>query len=203
MLNYFSVVIFFIISSNLMAQANVFDDSTVVFKNTDGKILTVEEAKSIITNKGPVKLLQKTDQESGNKTVVIVPMDSLEVKRIAEEKERRVNRLKNKPFTGFNFTDARGQQFNTKLLSGKLVVVNFWFISCKPCIEEMPALNLLVKDYEPKGVLFIAPCNDQILEINKFLEKHKFDYVVIPNAATFSEKLGVEVYPTHLIVDKE
>ena len=45
----------------------------------------------------------------------------------------------------------------------KVVVINLWFTSCAPCIEEMPELNKLVKEYENNdAVLFLALALDEI-----------------------------------------
>ena len=38
-------------------------------------------------------------------------------------------------------TDINGNEISSKNSEGKVVVLNFWFVSCKPCIAEIPELN--------------------------------------------------------------
>ena len=45
----------------------------------------------------------------------------------------------------FNATDLEGNEYSLSNLKGKIRVLNFWFTTCKPCVEEIPALNELVK----------------------------------------------------------
>lgn len=47
----------------------------------------------------------------------------------------------------FKGTTHIGKPMSRASLKGKVVVMNFWFIGCKPCVAEMPALNRLVERY--------------------------------------------------------
>ena len=53
-----------------------------------------------------------------------------------------------KPVPDINLTTITGQKFQLKRMKGKVIVLNFWFTHCIPCIEELPALNKLVKAYK-------------------------------------------------------
>ena len=44
----------------------------------------------------------------------------------------------------FKVKTIGGKRLTLAELQGKVVVINFWFIGCAPCISEMPALNKLV-----------------------------------------------------------
>ncbi len=39
-------------------------------------------------------------------------------------------------FPKFSFAGANGVARSTESLAGKVVVLNFWFTTCPPCIEE-------------------------------------------------------------------
>ncbi|MBX5482042.1 MAG: TlpA family protein disulfide reductase [Myxococcaceae bacterium] len=43
---------------------------------------------------------------------------------------------------------------------GKVVMVDFWATWCGPCVEELPSLVKLAKEYESKGVVFVAANHD-------------------------------------------
>lgn len=81
------------------------------------------------------------------------------------------------PFTA---TDLEGTTFTLDELKGKVVVINFWFVACKPCVEEIPELNELVEKYEEKDVVFLGFALDNEKRLNSFLEKTPFKYHIFP-----------------------
>lgn len=109
---------------------------------------------------------------------------------------------KGEPFPAIEWTDIHGQKFMQQELLGKIVVINCWFIACKPCIAEMPGLNKLVEKYKPSGVVFLAPALDNKEALEKFLSQTSFLYSAIPNAAGIMDSLGVKGYPTHIVLDR-
>ena len=58
------------------------------------------------------------------------------------------NEFIGKPALPFSVTDLLGNAYSIDKLKGKLIVINFWFVECKPCIMEMPDLNKLVEKYK-------------------------------------------------------
>jgi cytochrome oxidase Cu insertion factor (SCO1/SenC/PrrC family) len=108
-----------------------------------------------------------------------------------------------KPVASFKLTDLNNKKWNSKELKGKVVVINFWFTSCEPCIKEMPLLNEVVAANKDNGVVFIAPAPENESQIKKFLTKFKFDYNIIPSSSDYLDKLNIENFPTHLVIDKE
>jgi len=85
------------------------------------------------------------------------------------------------------FKIVDGSVITSSDLKGKPALINFWSVSCPPCIKEMPELNSLYKKYKSQGVNFIgvAMANDP------------------PNIVIrFSKELGVK-YPIALDLDKK
>ena len=74
-----------------------------------------------------------------------------------------------------------GEIINSNELNNKIVVINFWFLTCAPCIAEIPGLNKLVNEYKNEEIVFLGFTKDDKETINDdFLPKHKFDYELIP-----------------------
>jgi thiol-disulfide isomerase/thioredoxin len=46
----------------------------------------------------------------------------------------------------FETTMMDGSKLNPDYFEGKISIINFWFIGCKPCEEEMPGFNVLVEN---------------------------------------------------------
>lgn len=112
--------------------------------------------------------------------------------------------MENTPFPDFSFTDINGKTYTKASLKGKTIFFKTWFIGCKPCVEEFPILNQLVKNHEGKqDTVFISLALDTKEKLTAFLAEKPFEYTVIPKQKTFiNEQLKTNTYPTHILVDK-
>ncbi|MGF6848812.1 thiol-disulfide isomerase/thioredoxin [Chitinophaga sp. W3I9] len=110
-----------------------------------------------------------------------------------------------KPFPFISLEDINGQAYTKESTSGKILVVKCWFIHCVACVKEMPRLNQLVQQYRNRDdVLFLSLAFDDREQLRSFMKKTIFDYAVIPVPERYiSDSLQVNLYPTHLIVDKK
>lgn len=108
----------------------------------------------------------------------------------------------------FSLTSLEGEKLDLAALRGKVVVLNFWFTWCAPCVAEFGQLNGLVDKFKSKGVVFIAPTLDDETTLRPFLKEHRFEYHVVPNASsliasTYRDGSGHVVFPTHIVIDRE
>ncbi len=105
----------------------------------------------------------------------------------------------------FKLTDIYGKKWSSKELKSKIVVLNFWFVECPPCIAEMPSLNRLVEKYKNNGqVVFLAIANSGREKIKEFLTKREFNYVQIAREQSKSYLADWEIqsYPQNMVVNK-
>jgi thiol-disulfide isomerase/thioredoxin len=75
-------------------------------------------------------------------------------------------------------TDANGKPQSLSLFKGHPVVVNFWASWCGPCVEEMPALSQLQRQYAHKGIEFVGLGVDSDKNVQAFLQKVRVEYPV-------------------------
>ena len=54
------------------------------------------------------------------------------------------------------FKNLTGQTEKISDLHGSITVINFWATWCGPCLEELPLLSKLTREYSEKKVRFIA-----------------------------------------------
>lgn len=100
-------------------------------------------------------------------------------------------------------TSLDGKRFDLNALTGKIVVINLWFIGCSPCRKEIPKLNELVKEFSRQPVVFLAPSFDSAETLRDFLKKTAFDYQIVPDAeAIINGQFNASSFPTHIVVDK-
>jgi thiol-disulfide isomerase/thioredoxin len=75
-------------------------------------------------------------------------------------------------------TNADGKPQSLSLLKGHPVVLNFWASWCGPCVEEMPSLSALHREYAKKGIEFVGLGVDSDKNVKNFLQKVRVDYPV-------------------------
>lgn len=88
---------------------------------------------------------------------------------------------------------------------GKVVLVNLWATWCPPCIEEMPVLDQLAKDYADKGLVVIGIAGDDDTQaVRDFLAKSpvKFEVLFDPGGA-IGTRYGITGYPETFFVDRQ
>ena len=84
-----------------------------------------------------------------------------------------------KAFFANSWQSADGKPVNTEKWQGKVLVVNFWASWCPPCVEEMPALDQVSKEYASKNVLFVGIGIDSPSNIREFLQKTPVSYPIV------------------------
>jgi peroxiredoxin len=105
----------------------------------------------------------------------------------------------------FEVMSVKGQNIALSKLRGQVVVLNFWFTKCQPCIEEMPALNKLVRNYSGKAVKFISFAPEGSTTLVKFLHKHQFKFMAVGSSENIRrDKFKLfSAWPYTVIIDKE
>ena len=103
----------------------------------------------------------------------------------------------------FTVRTLSNERFSISNLKGKIIVINFWFAGCAPCIAEMPGLNRLVSEYGDREIVFLAvsPEPPQYIKEN-FLTKHRLDFKIVPEANKIIENIMASGYPTTYFIDK-
>jgi thiol-disulfide isomerase/thioredoxin len=116
---------------------------------------------------------------------------------------KRINFIVNQTIPAFHFTDIKGNTLSSKDLTGKVLVFNFWGITCPPCIKEIPHLNTLVDSMRGKDVVFIAPAfySPKDYLVQKFLPKYPFTYNIVE--ITNPDDYNIFEFPTHIVTDKQ
>ena len=196
----------------------------IVFKDAQGNILTDTQKDSLVQYMDNIQALRRYDQDNNNTEYILfqdyedlrgfVPDDTIE-NLIEENKLRRSggqgavlnkrinDQWKDKPLPDGDFLqmiDGSVKSFSD--YKGKLLVINFWYINCGPCIIEMPYLNDLVNQYQNEDIQFLALSFDTVPDIKSFLKNTEFIY----EHGSISRSLMYDftpVSPGHFIVDKD
>lgn len=181
-----------------------------IFEN--GKPYTKKEHDSLIKNLRILNFKQILLKDTISNELVILnkELSKEEIKnrktdvknKLKAEKESR-NELDGSIIGELNLEDLNGEKFNLGSLKGKIIVLNFWFTQCKPCIAEFPELNNLKQKYKNQQVEFFAVTFNNKETIDKFLANHKLDFKIVPNGKIIIDKFKIPHYPYNIVIDKD
>lgn len=98
-----------------------------------------------------------------------------------------------------------GKKFHLGDYKGKPVLINFFASWCLPCREEMPVLEKVVNEYEPKGVIFLGVAvDDTEVKMKDFVAKYGVTFPVgLDKTAAVQKSFGIYGIPTTYFIDKQ
>ncbi|RYY58413.1 MAG: TlpA family protein disulfide reductase, partial [Chitinophagaceae bacterium] len=88
-------------------------------------------------------------------------------------------------------------------LKDKVVLVEFWFKSCGPCIKAMPKYNALQDKYKDQGFeLVTVNLEDPVEDLDFFYKKYPPHYRMLYQGLALFNSLGFEGCPSSVLVDR-
>lgn len=87
--------------------------------------------------------------------------------------------------------------------SGKIILIDFWFKSCGPCMEAMPHYNTLQSKYGQSNFqLLTVNVEDPVADIQFFYNKYQPNYPMLFNGKKLWSGLGFTGCPSSVLLDK-
>lgn len=170
----------------------------ILLFNEQGKVLPSSQLE-LMTNPG-YKPLFYANSEDKIKSVVFQKKNN---NPAFVEKNPEAQFTKGEKALDFIVTDLNGNKIKLSELKGKVVVLNFWFTKCGPCVQEMPKLNELVKEYNNKDVVFLAITFNKKDIVEDFLFNTDFNYTIAANANHVITMYAVQSFPTSIVINKK
>ncbi len=111
-----------------------------------------------------------------------------------------------KPAPQFSFISNDGNAWNNEILSGKVVVLNFWASWCHPCQQEAEILQQAWEDLQPEGkvVLIGISYEDEPADALAYLVEYGITYPnVVENEEELEKVFRVTGVPSTFLINKE
>ena len=97
-----------------------------------------------------------------------------------------------------------GKLLSADNLKGKVMVLNFWFIGCLGCLEEIPKLNALADKYRGNDdIAFISIAPNTPQELRQFREREGFRYQMVGEARSIIERFAFTGFPRNIVIGKD
>lgn len=112
---------------------------------------------------------------------------------------------KNTIAPNWTLTSLQNKTIKLSDYKGKLVLIDFFYKSCYPCMLALPELQELHEKYYDKGlrIIGIDPYDTKEKdEIDKFLAKRGITYTVFLDGKDVAKQYHVSGYPTMYLIDK-
>ena len=96
-------------------------------------------------------------------------------------------------FYSMSLPDAKGASTPMAQWRGRPVVLNFWATWCAPCVDEMPELSALQKEFQEKNIQILGVGIDNAANISAFADKYQIAYplyVAGMDGSELSRQLG-------------
>ncbi len=103
----------------------------------------------------------------------------------------------------FSLPAENGKTLSLRDLRGKPVLLNFWFSTCPPCVEEMPSLeDLAARVGDRATILAVSVDEEGWGPVKKFFSSGKTGLtVVLDQDKTVPKKYGTDKYPETYLID--
>jgi peroxiredoxin len=81
--------------------------------------------------------------------------------------------------TSFQVRDLDGAPVSMASSRGKVVVLNVWAVWCAPCRQELPALDRLARDVDPRRVAVVGiATDDDTLAVREFVRQANLSFPI-------------------------
>lgn len=92
-------------------------------------------------------------------------------------------------------------QYQLETLSGQPYLVEFWATWCPPCVANIPRMEKLYKEYNPKGLRIIGlSLDNDASKLSSFVKDKNIDYPIAIDAGT-DRRYGVRGVPVAFLID--
>lgn len=177
-------------------------DTVAYYKMRDAEI---EKLKSLIPSKDVKVLINdnfKLVRQNQDSLIYSYEWDiKIRDPKVKETKTFEPDDYLDKEFPFPVLTTLDNKKISIKDLKGKPTLINFWFTTCRPCIEEMPILNRIQTQLKD-SVNFIAITFEKPEKVKAFLKKHEFTFRQIVNAEKFTKSMNMTAFPVNIFLDK-
>ncbi|MCP4536908.1 MAG: TlpA family protein disulfide reductase [Chloroflexi bacterium] len=109
------------------------------------------------------------------------------------------------PAPDFTLNSLNGDAITLSNLKDQIVVLDFWATWCRPCVDAMPELEQLHKQYTAQGVVVLAiNVEESRADVAEFMAENGYTLTVLLDAdGRITDAYGVKGIPHTVIVDRE
>lgn len=119
--------------------------------------------------------------------------------------------LTGRQLDNFALYDLNGKAWEYRNRKGRVVLLDFWYSTCIPCLQAIPHLRILQENYAKQGleVVGIAYENgtlgEQVRQVQNVRERLQINYRLLlgsdPTSCPVKSQFGIHLFPTLVLLD--
>ncbi|HEY7181326.1 MAG TPA: TonB family protein [Blastocatellia bacterium] len=104
----------------------------------------------------------------------------------------------------FALNDLDGNKVELQSFRGKVVLLNFWYSRCSPCVAALPEIEKLSKDFKDKGLVALGVDGENAQVAREFVKDKGYSFAtLIDEGREVSKKYEVSEMPHFFIIDRK
>lgn len=109
------------------------------------------------------------------------------------------------PAGKFKAKSLDGDTFNNESVAGKVVLIQFWATWCPYCRADQPAVDAMVEEFAPKGLIVLAvDVGESKKKVKQYLEKTpRTCKIVLTEDTNLAAWYAAKSYPYYVLIDRE
>lgn len=126
-----------------------------------------------------------------------------EVRAACEDRKRRLQLVGQAP-PALEVSDLEGQKLNWTKFQKKAVVLDFWATNCRPCLEELPRLKQIAREFRPLGIEIVGLSLDRDeATVRAFRDQQGIAWPLALDDAQVATRFGVTRIPCVMVIDPQ
>ncbi|PTX65076.1 peroxiredoxin [Melghirimyces profundicolus] len=137
--------------------------------------------------------------------LVMVALVGIAIYQTVADDGKKKNVEVEKTAPDFQLQTLDGETLKLSDLRGKVVLLNFWATWCKPCRDEMPAIQNVYDKHQDKGLVVVGVnIAETQVAVSGFARQLNLKFpIVLDKERKVTERYGIGPIPSSLFIDKQ
>ena len=107
------------------------------------------------------------------------------------------------PAAHFEAKSIKNKKYKISNNNAKIVVLNFWYLGCAPCLIEINALNSFAAQYKGKVDFLAITFDTDKKKLVQCAKYRKMEYAIIADRKDICTLYDIRGYPTNMVINKK
>ena len=109
------------------------------------------------------------------------------------------------PAPKFHAKSLDGEKFTNESVKGKAVLIEFWATWCPYCKRDQPAIDAMVEEYAPQGLIVLAvDVGETRGKVEHYLkESPRACKIVLMNDTNLAAMFTAKSFPVYVLIDQD